>query len=412
MKLRQLICIFLPIYFSSKMLWDNVPYVFKIFSYMCIIFAILFALYQIKLKYNTLIIQIAFFIYCSYIVFNGMINENIHRFTQGIYQYIFFVCVLFVGLVFYNNVNLTNIFKLLAYFLFAIALLSFVEFSQKSYILGGTMEAGHISWEGDFDLAFRTKVFTRSYLSHGVILGLGVLINYYIYKRLKQKFFFFSSLTCYFAIFTTQSRGPLVATTLATIFLLYNFNSFLRKKVFIIFIPIIILIGFIILSDFNTGNSLLDYYFHRVRSIFDWESERSNVDRAFLWLTALEMFSNNILLGIGICATGSWDPTWTHSLTVTESGVLQRLVELGILGFVIYYGFVILLIKNIAKRIKYLPKEKVKETLLCISCAILILVDDCTLQVTEEFMITFFLWFFMAIACRNTNIFEFKRSLA
>jgi hypothetical protein len=397
------------IYFSSKILWDKIPYLFTLISWLCIIFATLFAFWQMKFNPKILLLYVLF---CIYIIFNGVINENPQRFIRAMYEYIFYISILFTGLVYCNKINLTNVFKIFASFSLLIALLSFLEYSTGRYILGGVYESEYIKWEGETNIAFRTKVFTRSYLSHGIILGLGSLVNLYLYKKFNLKYFAFFSIICYCAIFTTQSRGPLVAVTLAISFLLCNLDSSVKKKLLKILLFVSPLFCFVFFVPFDTGVSLLDFYFHRIRSIFDWSGDAGNLGRLLLWANALEMFKGNILLGIGVSATGSWDSSWVNSLTVTESGVLKRLIELGVLGFVIYYGFILLLIKKVMKRVKFLQIDEFKETLFCISCAILILIDDITLQVTEEIMVTFFLWFFIAIACRNVNLFKFKRGLA
>jgi O-antigen ligase len=404
MKLNYLVCLFLPVYFATKLLWDTtIPYLFELLSWGLLAFAFAYSFSHVKIKTSLIV---GYMLFCSYIVARGIMGGNTSWLVRGMYEYLFYSSFFWAVLFYVGTIDLRNIFLAFSFVGVLIAVLSFWEYAHGSYILGGTYESDYISWEGDTSIAFRTKVFTRSYLSHGIILGVATLVSFYLYKHEQKLRFLLAALLSYFGIFTTQSRGPLVATTVALGLCWLALHPRKRKKILLFSIccsPFFILFLF---SSIQTGIPLLDFYLHRIQSIFNWTGDAGNLGRIVLWLNALQMWSESIWTGIGVSATGSWGEA---SLTVTESGVLKRLVETGIIGFVSYYGFLTLLVYNILVKLKNLTKEKYLETILCLGVAVCVLIDDITLQVTEEVMVAFFLWFALAVAYRNTHTLRFRR---
>ena len=95
---------------------------------------------------------------------------------------------------------------------------------------------------------------------------------------------------------------------------------------------------------------------------------------------------------------------------VTESGVLKRFVEGGLFMMILNY---LIIFKIIALGIKNLKKQNIKvkrEIIYAISCITVILIDDCTLQVTEDIGTSCLFWLFMAIILTVSNKIK-KKSL-
>ena len=287
-----------------------------------------------------------------------------------------------------------EIFKL-AKFLYTIgiilAILSWYEYLTKSYIIGSFAKGGNYT---TFLSGFRAAVFSRSYLSHGVVLGFFSLVAYYLFICTGKKIYVVSTFLLFISILTTGSRGPLVST-FAALILAYIMNQYRVAKCIDRIVAIWIIIAIIALtvwlflnSTFTTGNESMDYFLYKIRNIINWTGDAGNVGRIVIWNKSIKLFQSNVWFGIGPSKTGSWG---SGSLGVTESGVLKRLCELGITGFVLCYLFIGLQLRNSVRIYKQM--EEKREMIFLFSIVIMVLINDLTLQSTEEIMVSFILWF-------------------
>ena len=136
---------------------------------------------------------------------------------------------------------------------------------------------------------------------------------------------------------------------------------------------------------------------YRLQSIFNWNTDESNVLRKYFWNHFIDIFKSNFLYGIGVSSTGA--RVGTTSIGPTESGVLKRFVELGIFGGTVFY---VILVTIFISVFQYLIKNKdnVKVKLILItllSSVIVIFVDDITYQICEIQPTMFFNWFIYGI---------------
>ena len=188
-------------------------------------------------------------------------------------------------------------------------------------------------------------------------------------------------------LYSSFSRGPWVSFFVA--FILYNlFVKESKKREHVILL--VLLISVITLFQFES--SLL----FRITSILDFDDNKSNALRLLYWWNAIDVFladNVNTIFGIGLGKTGG------HSIAmmVTESGILKRLVEGGIILFFTYYIMIIYILFKVFKIIKSISNEYVKTNMMCVLCMmLLILTDDITLQITENFFISSVLWMCVA----------------
>ena len=82
---------------------------------------------------------------------------------------------------------------------------------------------------------------------------------------------------------------------------------------------------------------------------------------------------------------------------VTESGIIQQLVEIGILGTVLYYSFIIKILKYGDKYAKCNPNGEGYLIVGLIAACVCVLVENCVLQIFDNTIIGTLFWLFLSI---------------
>ena len=400
--LFNVITLFLLIYFSTKILWDTNVNIIKYFVLFAISFYSTIQVFKMLFnKSNYKKYLIIWLIFCAYIVVNALfVNFEMACFKRAIYEYIFYSYILWLGCICSKYIKFDNIIKILGIFGVLIACLSFVEFIFNFYIIPMDDYNTYVTFEGE--MITRAKVFTRSYLSHGVLLGIYSLFNYYTYHKTKNNLYFVFSIFCLVSILSTSSRGPLVATFAGFFALLVflhkeslkkftSIKSILFSKAAILTILVILIFVLMIIFEIQTGIKFIDHSILRIRSIFNWVGDAGNVGRIAIWSKWVNIAKENFVFGIGASKSGSWR---VSDLGVTESAILKHFAELGIIGFSLYYLLIVTIIKDVFTKVKNKIDDKFW---MCCSVIILIFVDSLILQITEEIQIAFFFWFFLGI---------------
>lgn len=392
-------------YFTTKIFWDTISFNITEYFSLGIIF-VGFILFITRMKRSEGKLLLAFALFSVYIILNGFILVDIQHFVRGIYEYIFYGLLFFSSIGFLKKIEYNQIEKLwktLGYIGVILSLLTFFEYFSKTNLIKSSDSLAAGTFITGYGYTFRAKVFSRSYLSHGLIMGVFSLIeleNFRKYRNNKWLVFYF---LCLVSVLFTSSRGPLVATLISSllfIFLNINLKGMGKKQFFMILIASVI--GFIMfyiifLSDLNVGNDKVMYFITRMRNIFNWNGDAGNLGRLLRWSNYLSYFNgHNIFWGVGISTTGS--SGLSSIMGSTESGVLKRLIELGYLGFIFYYIYLFKVIHYGAKGIKISNSNSVNEIKkISLSIIVCILIDDIALQITEEIMISFLLYFFCAL---------------
>lgn len=387
---KNLIVTALCLYFISKLLWDSFLFgIFEAISLLLICYAFFLYFYREIKKENILIITV-FLVFSGYILLDCFLKCSLQVTFRAVYEYIFYFSMIFAMGYYLGKCNIERLVRKIHAFGLIIAVLSWYEYLSKSYLIGSFE---NVILYSDTTYTFRSAVFSRSYLSHGMVLGFISLCAYYMYLKTNKKKYIVSSFFCWASILTTSSRGPLVATFIALISA-YVMNQYrISKKLYrrvLIWIAIfgVVLVGFGFLkTSFTVGVGTIDYFLYRMRQIINWTGDAGNVGRLGIWKKAIDWFKTDILFGIGPSKTGSWGEA---SIGVTESGVLKHLCELGLLGFSIYYSFIYLIVKKgINKyKMKEFGEEKI-EFILFFSVVICVFINNITLQSSEEIMVSF-----------------------
>ena len=376
----------LIVYFTSKILWDRVvPNFFELLSLMVLLYgALSFFAANIKKSKVTVLV---YFLLCAYIVMDALFQDSQQQLFRALYEYCFYF-LMFFGMAYYiNRSDIDHCLTIVNSWGVIVSLLSWIEYSRKSYILPNNFQQTIKSEYG-----FRSAVFTRSYLSHAMVLGFFALISLYLYYRYCNKKYLFSCILCASSVLTTSSRGPLVALVVSVI-VFYYMNSMRVKKtiskeiVLLLGICLFFAVGLLFLnSTFITGNETVDYFLYRMRQIVNWSGDAGNVGRIGTWKLAFEWFKSNIWFGIGPSHTGSWGG---DSIGVTESGYLKFLCELGLAGFSILSGYIFLIIREGAKCYQKLSKQRKLIAIFYLSISLLVMINNITVQSSEEIQVQF-----------------------
>ncbi len=397
MKIRlsnNLIIIILYMYILNKLLWDKmVPFVFTtLFFGVSILF---FAKFihnnsHSKLTIRLLVIYVFFSIY---VMANAFVQDTNIQMIRSFYEYILYVVVFFSMAYLLRKCDYLMISKYVAYSGVVVTLLSWYEYFSKSYLISQHDYSRSILYGGAY--AFRACVFSRSVLAHGVILGVYAIFFFYLYICEKKSIYFIATVISYVSILTTSSRGPLVSTGVALVIMfMINARQSGRKSIknygaILLLVVAIILIVIFLTSSFMTTNEMINYFLVRMRNIINWKGDGGNVGRINRWNDAISWFKMNPLFGIGPSKTGSWG---TGSIGVTESGVLKRLCELGIVGFILHYMFVGLIVIKAIRSYKFLNNANQRIFICNLGLLVAVLINDCILQSTEEIMVSFIMW--------------------
>lgn len=389
------------LYFSTKMFWDSYTIMIELISIL-IIGIISIAEIKIILFNGNNTHRALFILWCTYIIYiilNGLFNNfGVSYFSRALYEYCFYSCILWYSIYYAKHIDIKIILKFAAYIGIVLSILSFCEFIFKFHFIDGVY-SNYLTFNNSEII--RAKVFTRSYLSHGVLLGIFSICNAYSYKISKNKIFIVGAILCFISILTTGSRGPLVATSISYLiyFLLENrikLKSFIKsisfvefcKKYYVLIFIVIVSLSIIILN-IQTGIYFIDYSILRIRSIFNWSGDAGNLGRLEIWNSSFNLVKDHLLFGIGASKTGSWN---SAIMMVTESDYLKKMVELGLVGSILYYVLPV----YILYRFFYVHKQRDSDCIsICytlISIIVLILIDSIILQVTEEIMVAYFYW--------------------
>ena len=384
----------LCIYFTSKLLWDLVvPHVIELASLLLLGLGILLYFLKLAKERSGIMLVYLYVLLSLYVLINGICQDSAQQLSRAMYEYVFYTAICFACGYYLFDCDFRKCMQIVYWVGILIGILSWYEYFTKSYLIGSFTNI--ISFNGE-EYGFRAAVFTRSYLSHGLVLGFFSLIAQYLFFSTRQRKYFLGCIFLYLSILTTSSRGPLVATAgallLCAVLNAYRKSDRLKTKIVVMVAIglVAILVLWLLTSTFQTGNSTIDYFLYRTRQIINWRGEGGNVARITIWKNSIELFNSNRVFGIGPSKTGSWGD---GSVAVTESGYLKHLCELGALGFFIYYSFIAFILHRGASQYRRMAVEDKTDMILFFGLIAMVMTDNLILQATEEIMVSFFLNF-------------------
>lgn len=335
-------------------------------------------------------------------------NYTYATFEKGITQYILFPLVFIAVCEQASRVNYTHLFKYLAILNIPNLIGSFYEHISGNYIL----TTSHVQYLQDG--AIRTAAFVGDMISLPLILGYCVLTLLYLGISTKNPIYYISSIAYAIGTFLSQSRGPFMAMLIGTIVMLILLSNkrstksiFGKKSIITTSLIVLLLWGayYIIVQTTILDNTFLFDFAERIRTIFIWDNsngDASNATRVEIWLNMFDLFLANPWYGIGIGTTGS-DRLVT--IGATESALIKRLVELGIVGMTINLVMYFVMLKTALFNIRKTYNIKDKEIkIVLFSIVVVVLIEGIVLQIDEYFPATTFMWISMSYLCTKSRI--------
>lgn len=348
---------------------------------------------------------ILFFVFWCYVAISAFVNGGSELLGYTVERYIFYSLPLFSMGFIIEKTNWTSVLKFLAGFGVVDAVFSVIEFvTKKQLFVMGTEQIVQQQWG---DTSLRTYGLSGNYFLLAEILCLCGFAALYLYMVEKRKCALYCLLVIAIGLFTTGSRGYYVSFVLGCLIMycLNAKNSKTSTNRIIGYITVtcfaLAVFIFIFFSNMSTGITYVDIIIDRIRSITDFSSNIANTKRMTIWYYSIERWKNHFWFGEGAQVT---DLRYSKFLSVTESGLLKRLVELGIIGTVLQYlTMFIPLIKGI-KRYRTNPNMH-KLHMFFFALIACLLCEDIVLQQYTSLEYTMLMWFSLSyILVYRTNV--------
>lgn len=305
----------------------------------------------------------------------------------SLYNYVFVPLVFFAGLYLLDSPSFSikrkhfyQLLIMISLFGAVNSLVSIYEAFTNHLLLTSGSEHTIMGEYGE--MRSRANGLIGSSLVNGCLCGISLLTSIHLYLQNKIKYIaLFIAVISGVALLATLSRGPLVGTICGLIVLFWNrFKRISFLNLFLLVITCYLIINYLINSS---DNSLLST---RIISIFNWKTDSGNTQRINVWTTALQILSDNTLLGMGIGALKEL------KIAVTESGVMYVFFETGIVGLVVYFTPLF----HVIYRGYRFSRHKDPTISFCSSILTLILVENIVLQVMTSLVIQLTFGLFLA----------------
>ena len=328
-----------------------------------------------------------------YIVLNALLNGGTELLRYGFERYIFYTFPLFLMTYIQNKINWDKVLSGIMLFGILDASISIIEFVTKRQMF--PMSDGELSVQLTTRagaLISRTYGLQGNYFLLAEILCVCGISAFYLFRFRQSKLAFIGFIIISIGILSTGTRGYYVAYAIGILFL-YILESVSKKKqitplirIVVLVVIIYIALRMIIFSGFQFGNSFVDSLIMRIRMVFDWRGDSANSARLSRWEWALSMWKKAPLFGHGACFT---DTRYSGFIAVTESGVLKRLVELGLFGTILQYGTMLPLILKGIKRFRI---EQDQRSAFFFSVLVAFFIEDLILQRYTALEYTIITW--------------------
>lgn len=344
------------------------------------------------------VLFLVYFFYLAWCTLSFLRTESTS--LEAIYPYVILPLIMISSSFFLKAIDYKFLLKIIITSTTFLSFLSIYEYVTHSYILYRP---------GDEYRAFRCKVFADSCLSLGCQLAIGVILCVSMARYTKKKSLYIVSAINLTGLLFTQSRGPLVGCFVGLV-LIFLYDSIIRKKLYRIFLSGIIFVLLVVIFLVLANSILLavdNPIILRILSIFNWTSDFGNIERLYKWKIYLNIFKEAPFLGKGI---GFVD---ANPNGVTESGILQQLVEIGIIGTSLYYYFVVLILK---KGWNYTKTQNMSDNYLVIgliAACVCVLTENIVLQIFDNTIIGTLFWIFISMIreivrsnMKNSEVFQ------
>jgi hypothetical protein len=277
---------------------------------------------------------------------SSLITLDVRGFEYGI---IYAVAMMYIsGLILYG------IAVRLSFFEIKTVIDSFIPVTCLLIGIGVAQEVGAINLPGGSGLGFvRPSSLTGSYLHYPIVIAILALIFGQAAFILRKWRYAVMSILCVSAVIISASRsGAMILGLSGALWVVFFLSSMRTVRKFDALMVVLILIamscgGLWALSD--------NFFVKRILSSTDLTSA-GNDDRLYLWKIGFDVFTDGpILLGK---ETGLYTNITSNIAGTTggivESGLLQQLVNFGLIGTIAFYGLYIGLFYAVDKNCRWL----------------------------------------------------------
>ena len=368
----------------------------RLINSLIILLVLFVSLLRNNLKKDDFSYLFLFLIYSAYILIQTL-GSNLITSTFSVFKfYIIYPSVVLIGatasFLFVNEAEKEQelIWKILWGWGVLLLLLAVYELITSDYVVKmANMEKALYSYSGGRTLGLiRARVFSSSYLTLGDIFGMLSITSLFLFVKFKNKMYLFFTYAFFAGVFFASSRGSIVGTAVAFLMLYIirdnkNFGKINKKH-----IKWIVLTFSLVFFVFMLGknNEVINYWIKRVTTIFDWTSKaESNDVRLEHWMTYLKLWTatpRNFFIGTGGLTAG-----YESLLGVTESGFIEHLVEVGLVGSILYYSLMLIPFIRFLKRKTFTHFGK-----WILACFTILFVHDFVLQVSVSDDICLLMW--------------------
>ncbi|NLJ18276.1 ATP-grasp fold amidoligase family protein [Globicatella sulfidifaciens] len=334
------------LFFALQILFANIAkhsIYYQLFAFLFILSSFVYLFMRKAIRLNKYYLTyLLFIIYNSIIIVFGNIPDSGH--SIGMLRTISLNLILFVlTYSFFTYVN--NINKVLSLYV-NVSLISCIVilYIHRSSLLTGRLAFSWGEQIKHFSL-FGVELATMGPNGIAHFCAIAFLLScYLIYSKVNRKRYIFYNLVFLVTILMTGSRKGLLILVLGLSMLVFLFYKGRRRALYtIISIFVLIIICILIMRV----PSLYDIVGSRVSELINFALGRSVEDssintRLRLMEMGSELFDKNPVYGYGLDAFRQIGP-WG---IVTDNNYLEILVSSGIIGFLIYYSYAILVIKD------------------------------------------------------------------
>ena len=408
-KLHRIILYFMIFYVFDKNLIDLMTFGLSKTLYYAIVF-IGAILCMIRLaansKYRKIVVY--FVVYVAVIIVNGILYADAEHMSVGVIEYISYPLAFFALLYYFRaEKNYDKLFLRIVYWGGITSILAVIEYLTKKSLLTQTASSMYTYYNGLS--SFRAVVFIGSPMMLGILLAVSLIVAVYYLNVYKKRKLYIIVILDLMGLMATGSRGPLLFCIVGiAVMYIYFFkqkivgkNTFL-KIILLVMLAFLFVVILIINPEFSIGVPAIDTLISRFSSVFNTK-EYGNAERLTLWAYYLNKFSQKPIMGYGIATTSALIATNTYATynnIVTESGVIARLVETGLMGTLTYYCFMLTVLESsIQGSLKTKYEGTYRNTaIFVIGVVVLILLEDIILQISLDLFCTFALWMILAFS--------------
>ncbi len=336
-----------------------------------LIFLFLWIIFAISKKHDKYIVRIHHHIFyilmiLSIVVLFSMVNGLLHNHTmrhiiQDMIPFVFFVLLSPAYHLFHTKRIQHYFIRLIGVFLMGSLLFSVITFTlfvRKITVLHGT----YYTWYRDVimgKITYVTDFFYRIVTPEHLLIPLIMIIIVSLLMRDEKHHYMWRFMFFCGAIIVSLnfSRAYFLGFGIALLFLMYKhtIKRWIRVSLWSIAMIILVFASINILS--SMGHSLgLEIAGLRINSFVQPETEISTNTRMALLDPILHTISQSPILGVGLGSAVTYIDPYTFDQITTRQydwGYFEMIVELGIIGTLIYliliFALILALIKNIRK---------------------------------------------------------------